>query len=93
MAAVNSSTSPKPSELADGIATALFTTLEGLVVAIPAIIFYSLYKNRLARFLMECSFVADNLMKNFQNINKISTGTARPGSMAASPTPAAPRMD
>ena len=26
----NSTTSPKPSELADGIATALFTTLEGL---------------------------------------------------------------
>ncbi len=66
----NSTTSPKPSELADGIATALFTTLEGLVVAIPAIIFYALYKNRLARFLMECGFVASNLMKNFQNMGK-----------------------
>lgn len=65
-----STTSPKPSELADGIATALFTTLEGLVVAIPAIIFYALFKNRLARFLMECGFVASNLMKNFQNMGK-----------------------
>lgn len=36
----------------------------------PAIIFYSLYKNRLARFLMECGFVAENLMKNFQNAGK-----------------------
>jgi biopolymer transport protein ExbB len=74
----NSTTSPKPSELADGIATALFTTLEGLVVAIPAIIFYSLYKNRLARFLMECGFVAENLMKNFQNKPASSPAPSRP---------------
>lgn len=66
----NSTTSPKPAELADGIATALFTTLEGLTVSIPAIIFYSLYKNRLSRFLMECGFVAGNLMKNFQTAGK-----------------------
>ena len=65
-------TSPKPSDLADGIATALFTTLEGLVVAIPAIIFYTLYRNRLSRFLMESGFVATNLMKNFQGIGKPS---------------------
>ena len=76
----NSTTSPKPSELADGIATALFTTLEGLVVAIPAIVFYSLFKNRLARFLMEAGFVADNLMKNFQGMKPASP--ARPAAPA-----------
>ncbi len=81
-----STTSPKPSELADGIATALFTTLEGLVVAIPAIIFYALYKNRLARFLMECGFVASNLMKNFQNMNK---APAAKGGAAPAAAPAA----
>jgi len=78
---IASSTAPKPSELADGIGTALFTTLEGLVVAIPAIIFYSLYKNRLARFLMECGFVAENLMKNFKGITRQApsrTGGAAP---------------
>ncbi len=80
----NSSTSPKPSELADGIATALFTTLEGLVVAIPAIVFYSLYKNRLARFLMECGFVAENLMKNFQGIPKPSSSAVRPSATVSS---------
>jgi len=71
-----STTSPKPAELADGIATALFTTLEGLVVSIPAIIFYSLYKNRLSRFLMECGFVATNLMKLIQSMSKAQP---RPG--------------
>ena len=85
-----STTSPKPSELADGIATALFTTLEGLVVAIPAIIFYALFKNRLARFLMECGFVASNLMKNFQNMGK----TAKPaGGGGAAAAPAGPRTE
>jgi len=82
----NSTTSPKPSELADGIATALFTTLEGLVVAIPAIIFYALFKNRLARFLMECGFVASNLMKNFQNMSKTparAAGGAAPAAATA----------
>lgn len=57
---------PKPYQLADGIATALFTTLEGLVVAIPAIVCYSVFKNRLARFVMEAGFVSEELMKRFQ---------------------------
>lgn len=90
----NSTTSPKPSELADGIATALFTTLEGLVVAIPAIIFYSLYKNRLARFLMESGFVAENLMKNFQNMGKPApAAAAKAGGAAPAAAPAAPRSE
>jgi len=90
----NSTTSPKPSELADGIATALFTTLEGLVVAIPAIIFYALYKNRLARFLMECGFVAENLMKNFQSMGKPApTAAGRPGGAAPATAPGAPRTE
>ena len=90
----NSSTSPKPAELADGIATALFTTLEGLVVAIPAIVFYSLYKNRLARFLMECGFVAENLMKNFQNIGKpmAPAAVSRTGGGSPVTVPAAPHF-
>ena len=33
----NSSATPKPKELAEGISTALFTTMVGLAIAIPAI--------------------------------------------------------
>lgn len=76
-----STTSPKPYELADGIATALFTTLEGLAVAIPAIISFSLFKNRLAKFTMEAGFVSEELMRRFQGMGK----------QAAAPAPAAPR--
>lgn len=79
-----SATSPKPYLLADGIATALFTTLEGLIVAIPAIVFYSFYKNRLARFLMECGYVSENLMSRFQR--PAAPARTGGGTPAAAPT-------
>jgi len=79
-----STTSPKPYELADGIATALFTTLEGLIVAIPAIFFFSLFKNRLARYLMESGYLVDNLMGRFQTMGKPQASASAP----AAPRPA-----
>ena len=65
-----SATSPKPSELADGISTALFTTLEGLTVAIPAMIFYSLLRNRVARFSLEVGMISESLMNRFSSNTK-----------------------
>ncbi|MCA8994407.1 MAG: MotA/TolQ/ExbB proton channel family protein [Planctomycetaceae bacterium] len=61
----NSATQPKPKDLADGISTALFTTMEGLIVAIPAIVAYTLLRNRVTALLMEASRVSDNLMSRF----------------------------
>jgi biopolymer transport protein ExbB len=69
-----SPTTPKPSELADGISTALFTTLEGLTVAIPAMVFYAILRNRIARFLLEVSMVSESLMGRFAQTGK--TGAA-----------------
>lgn len=66
----SSATSPKPSELADGISTALFTTLEGLTVAIPAMIFYSLLRNRVARFSLEVGMISESLMNRFSANSK-----------------------
>lgn len=91
-----STTSPKPYQLADGIATALFTTLEGLIVAIPAMTAFMLFKNRLARFLMEAGYVVDNLMGRFQSMGKTGAPpaaaptAARPGGAPAT-APAAPQ--
>lgn len=66
----NSATAPKPSELADGIATALFTTLEGLCVAIPAITAFLFIRNRIARLMFEVANVSDALMKRFSDTGK-----------------------
>lgn len=70
-----STVSPKPAELAEGISTALFTTLEGLTVAIPAMIFYSILRNRVARFVLEVGMVSEGLMSRFQT-RKTGTGPA-----------------
>jgi biopolymer transport protein ExbB len=82
-----SPTTPKPSELAGGISTALFTTLEGLVVAIPAMVFYAFLRNRIARFLLETSMVSEGLMSRFAQAGK----QQRPGGPAPAGAPAAPQ--
>ncbi|MFV2066963.1 MAG: MotA/TolQ/ExbB proton channel family protein [Pirellulales bacterium] len=69
-----STTAPKPAELAKGIATALFTTLVGLFIAIPAIAAYNILRNRIARLVLEVGIESDALMSRFQNV-----GTRRPG--------------
>ena len=62
----NSPTAPKPAELAEGISTALFTTLVGLAVAIPAIAAYAILRNRVARLVLEVGIVSEGLMSRFQ---------------------------
>ncbi len=59
---------PPPSELAKGISTALFTTLVGLFIAIPAIAAYNILKNRIARLVLEVGIVSENLMSRFENV-------------------------
>jgi biopolymer transport protein ExbB len=62
--------SPKPSELADGISTALVTTLIGLLLAIPAMIFHSILKNRIQRLVLEIGMVSEGLMGRFATVGK-----------------------
>ena len=63
-----STVSPKPAELADGIATALVTTLVGLWLAIPAICAFNILRNRFARLVLEVGIVSENLMSRFQSV-------------------------
>lgn len=72
----SSPTQPKPSELASGISTALFTTLEGLTVAIPAMIAYSILRNRMNRFVLEVGMVSEGLMSRFSTVGKGKGGAA-----------------
>jgi biopolymer transport protein ExbB len=80
-----STTSPKPSELAEGISTALFTTLEGLFVAIPAMIGYSLLKNQVAKLVLEVGIVSEGLMAKLP-----MAGGGNKGASAPAPAPASP---
>ena len=69
-----SATSPKPSDLAKGVSTALFTTLVGLFIAIPAIAAYNILRNRVARLVLEVGILSEGLMGRFSNV-----GTGGPG--------------
>lgn len=60
---------PKPNELAEGISTALFTTLEGLAIAIPAIAAYGILRNRVARMVLDVGIVSEGLMSRFSKVN------------------------
>jgi len=66
----SSDTTPKPSELAQGISMALITTLVGLWLAIPAIAVHSLLRNRLSRLVFEVGVATDNLMGRFADVGK-----------------------
>jgi biopolymer transport protein ExbB len=56
---------PQASQLAAGISTALFATLLGIGVSIPAIFFYSLFRNRIARLSLEVAMGAEPLLEQF----------------------------
>lgn len=73
----SSETAPKPKELADGISAALFTTLEGLAVAIPAMVAYTLLRNRVQGLVLEVGNVSENLMSRFAASGK-KPGAAAP---------------
>ncbi|MFN0196037.1 MAG: MotA/TolQ/ExbB proton channel family protein [Planctomycetaceae bacterium] len=71
----NSTSQPKPSELAQGIMMALVTTLEGLVVAIPAIVFFGFMKNRSIRFMFEIGMISEGLMNRFSTVGRGASST------------------
>jgi len=56
------------SELAEGISLALVTTQIGLMIAIPALVFFEILKNRLARLVLELDAQVENALKQFRQI-------------------------
>lgn len=56
---------PDAADLAAGISTALFVTLEGIALAVPAIAFYALFRNRIARLSLEVQMTAEAILDQF----------------------------
>lgn len=59
---------PDPAKLADGISTALLTTLIGLAIAIPAIAAFNILRNRTQQMILEVGITSDRLMGRFENV-------------------------
>jgi biopolymer transport protein ExbB len=66
----SSAQTPKPNELASGIEQALYTTLVGLYLAIPAIAIYNILRNRMQRMILLAGAKSEDMMEKFQNIGK-----------------------
>ena len=49
-------------ELAEGVSEALITTAAGLVIGIPALVFYSLFRGRVQKYIAELEAAATHLM-------------------------------
>jgi biopolymer transport protein ExbB len=57
--------SPQAGALAEGISTALFATLEGIAISVPAIAFYAYFRNRISRLSLEVAMASENLLDQF----------------------------
>ncbi len=95
-------TNPQVSELAPGIYKALVTTLQGLVVAIPALAAYAYFRNRVDERVAESSLMAEPVFGDFRhaqalrrraeraNRKKKLRRTATPARPASPPAATAP---
>lgn len=66
---------PRADQVAEGISTALFITLEGVSLSVPAIFFYALFRNRIAMIAMEATKVADRTIAAFWSAAKTQQPT------------------
>ena len=62
----SNNTTPKPADLAAGISTALFTTLVGLIIAIPAIAIFNILRNRQQRLILEVGNASERIIGRFE---------------------------
>ena len=60
----------EPKQLAGGIFEALVTTCMGLIVAIPALYFFAIFKNRVDEFTGEAAITAEELITSFKPANQ-----------------------
>ncbi len=81
------SDSPQPGDLAAGISTALVSTLEGIAIAVPAIIFAGIFRSRIARLSAEVQTRAEGLLEQFGT--PVGGGAPMPPVPATTPTTAA----
>lgn len=74
----------KQMELAKGVSEALVTTATGLVVGIPALVFYSIFRGRVQKFVSELEAASTHMMAMLQAQIHLSS--------PQSPPPPAPRQ-
>jgi biopolymer transport protein ExbB len=67
---------PKPSDLAGEISHALVVTLVGVAISVPAIFFYTFFKNRLTAITTNVTNLADDLLTQMYHNSRKAGGAA-----------------
>jgi biopolymer transport protein ExbB len=68
----------KPSAVAKGISEALILTLEGVFLSVPAIFFFSLFRNRVATISVNTFLMADDFLRRISRLVKAKAGATAP---------------
>jgi len=75
---------PRPDQMADGISVALVTTFWGLLIAIPALAVYGVFRNRIESIANEAALQAEMILVEIKNaIENRITGVGAKGDKAA----------
>ena len=61
------STAPEPSDFAGTISLALITTVLGLIVAIPMMVGFFYFRNKVTRIVLEIGAISEDLLDRFRN--------------------------
>ena len=64
------------SKVAEGISEALVITFEGVLLSVPAIFLYSIFKNRISQISVETTMLADDCLRSIYRLLKPKTGSA-----------------
>ena len=64
-----------PRVVSKGISEALITTASGLIIALPALIFYNWFSALIARFVLEMETASNLLLETFIEMEQGGSGT------------------
>jgi len=81
---------PEPARLAEGISVALVTTFWGLLIAIPALSVFAIFRNRIDGLAAECALTADELLSVLQPATRPAAQQPVAQQPAGQTKPAAP---
>ena len=85
-----SDTQLKSSEVAEGISEALLLTFEGVLLSVPAIYFYAVFRNRVSAISVSTMLQADEYLRHFAHAARAKAPATAAASPAAVATAAVP---
>lgn len=63
---IEKTVNPNPADLAKGIKEALVTTMLGLVVAVPVMVGFFFYRNRVVKIVLEITAISEDMLDRFR---------------------------